>query len=107
MTKTTCRRCHRHLTNTHSINAGIGPVCAKRERQEAAVTTYKAHQIESARILIEDAAIIPLRRNIFITVSTDGTDTYLTTPQTCTCPAGLKGHAHPCYHSAAAAMIAA
>lgn len=104
---TRCRRCHRILTDPRRVALGIGRTCALRERQENAVTGYKPNQIDNARQLIEDAAIIPLRGTVFQTVSTDGTETYLTTAETCTCPAGLKGKACPCYHSAAAAILAA
>src|SRR5689334_6857955 len=107
MTTTECRRCHRILTDPRRVAEGIGRTCAKRERQDAAVVGYKAHRIENARQLIEDAAIIPLRGKVFVTVSTDGTETYLTTAETCTCPAGLKGKACPCYHTAGVAILAA
>lgn len=112
MTKTqttaTCRRCHATLKSARSVNAGIGPVCAKRERQEAAVTAagFKAQAIEKARQLIADHAIAPIRGNVFQVVSSNGTDRYLTSPQACNCPAGLKGR-HACYHRAAATILAA
>ncbi|WP_199548717.1 hypothetical protein [Streptomyces sp. N35] len=68
----------------------------------AAATT---HQVASARELIEDGAIVPLRSGVFIAVSTGGTggtDTYRSTPTACTCPAGLKGSR--CYHQLAARL---
>ncbi|MFF3665409.1 helix-turn-helix domain-containing protein [Microtetraspora malaysiensis] len=68
---------------------------------------YKQHQINKARELIEDGGIVPFRgRRIFRAVSSDGTRTYLTAPQACTCAAGLKGR-HACLHRIAAIILAA
>lgn len=85
---TNCLRCGRALRSAKSI-----------------ATDYKPHQIASARELIADAAIIPLRSVIFIAVSTDGTETYKTAPTACSCPAGVKGSR--CYHQLAARMLLA
>ncbi len=85
---------------------GYGAKCAAKVRRSAAdLTDYKPHQITSARELIEDGAIIPLRSVIFITVSADGTETYKTAPTACSCPAGVKGSR--CYHQLAARMLLA
>lgn len=107
MTTSRCTRCHRPLRSAKSIAAGKGSTCAKRERQENAVKGLKAATIAKARELIEQRGILPLRgRRIFQVVSSDGTATYKTAPQACTCAAGLKGK-HVCYHRAAALMLAA
>ncbi|MFF8901693.1 DUF6011 domain-containing protein [Streptomyces lydicus] len=108
----TCLRCHRPLTSPRSIANGYGPTCARRIRaaaNTADLTPYDARQLDSARELIEDAAIIPLRSQVFTVVSTDGTETYLAHPAACTCPAGLKARPdrRPCYHTAAARMLLA
>ena len=104
---THCLRCGRHLTSAHSTATGYGPTCARKVRTAANVISLadcKATQIASARELIEDGAIIPLRaRRIFLTVSSDGSETYRTARQGCTCPAGLKGR--DCYHRAAVAIL--
>jgi hypothetical protein len=101
---TNCLRCGRTLRNP-SVD-GYGPKCrAKVRNARVDLTDYKPHQIASARELIADAAIIPLRSVIFIAVSTDGTETYKTAPTACTCPAGLKGSR--CYHQLAARMLLA
>jgi hypothetical protein len=104
----TCLGCGRKLTAPKSIAAGRGPRClAKVRAAEKAVDTsdYKPHQIASARELIADAAIIPLRSVVFLAVSTDGTETYRSAPTACTCPAGLKGSR--CYHQLAARLLLA
>ncbi len=106
---THCLRCGRTLTSTTSTTRGYGPTCATKVRTAAQVvdlSAYKPAQIDAAHELIEDAAIIPIRRNVYRSVSTDGTELYLTavTGQ-CNCPAGLKGRR--CYHSAAAQLLAA
>ncbi|MFI5473193.1 DUF6011 domain-containing protein [Streptomyces cacaoi] len=103
---TNCLRCGRTLHTARSRSLGYGPTCARHIRHAAVdLTDYKPHQITSARELIEDAAIIPLRSVVFIAVSTDGTETYRTAPTGCTCPAGLKGSR--CYHQLAARMLLA
>lgn len=103
---TNCLRCGRTLTSPKSQATGYGPTCARHIRNAAIdLTDYKPHQIASARELIEDGAIIPLRSVIFIAVSTDGTETYKTAPTACSCPAGLKGSR--CYHQLAARMLLA
>jgi Family of unknown function (DUF6011) len=105
----TCRRCRATLTSTRSVARGIGPVCARLERQEAAARAAGFNQaaIDKARQLIAERAILPIRgRRIFTVISSNGVDLYLTAPQTCNCPAGLRGR-HGCYHRAAATMLAA
>ena len=101
-----CLHCHRVLRSAKSIALGYGPRCARKIRNAPVDTSdYKAHQIASARELIEDGAIVPLRSVVFVAVSTDGTETYRTAPTGCTCPAGLKGAR--CYHQLAARMLLA
>lgn len=101
-----CLHCHRVLTSAKSIALGYGPRCARKIRNAAVdLADYKPHQVASAKELIEDGAIVPLRSVVFVTVSTDGTETYRTAPTGCTCPAGLKGSR--CYHQLAARMLLA
>lgn len=103
---TNCLRCGRTLTSAKSQATGYGPTCARHIRRATVdLTDYKPHQISSARELIEDGAIVPLRSVVFVAVSTDGTETYRTAPTGCTCPAGLKGAR--CYHQLAARMLLA
>ena len=103
---TNCLRCGRTLHTARSRSLGYGPKCAAKVRNAPVDTTdYKAHQITSARELIEDGAIIPVDNATFISVSTDGTETYTTAPTGCTCKAGQKGTR--CYHTLAAQMLLA
>lgn len=105
--KTNCLRCGRTLTATTSVRNGYGKGCAARIRKAAAdLADYKARQIDQARELIEDGAIVHLRGQVFITVSSDGTETYYSATNTCTCPAGRRGKS-PCYHTAAARILLA
>lgn len=115
MTKTTkpktatCRRCRATLRSARSVARGIGPVCEREERREAAAKSagFKPAAIEKARQLIADKGIVPLRgRRVFQVVASNGTNRYLTAPHTCNCPAGLKSR-HVCYHRVAATMLAA
>lgn len=104
---TNCLRCGRTLTSKTSTTRGYGPTCATKVRQAqtaADLTDYKPAQIDSARELIEDGAIIQIRPHIYQSVSTDGTELYLTaTTGQCNCPAGLRSVR--CYHSAAARIL--
>lgn len=106
---TNCRRCHALLTDPRRVAKGIGRHCEREERREQAVKAagFKPAAVEKARQLIADRGIVPVRgRRVFAVVSSDGTGRYLTAPQTCNCPAGLKAR-HACYHRAAATMLAA
>lgn len=72
----------------------------------ADVTDFKPFQVERARELIEQAAILPTKRpGIYTAVSSDGSTTYLVAAQGCTCPAGQKLRA--CYHRAAVRILTA
>ncbi|MWA07409.1 hypothetical protein F8568_045215 [Actinomadura sp. LD22] len=105
----TCKRCRATLRSAASVARGMGPTCARLDRQERAARAagFKPSAIDKARQLIADRAIVPLRgRRVFAVVSSSGTDRCLTAPQTCNCPAGLKAR-HACYHRAAATMLAA
>jgi hypothetical protein len=106
-TPATCRRCHRRLTSPASITAGYGPRCQARRRTAARAIPagFTAAQIDKARELIEDDAIVPLRGRVFRVVASDGQRTYLTAPQACNCDAGRRCRA--CYHQAAAIMLSA
>lgn len=102
-----CLRCGRKLTSPTSVAKGYGRGCAAKVRQAAAVhPDYSPAQIESARELIEDGAIVQIRPRVCRSVSSDGTEMYLTavTGQ-CNCPAGLKGRR--CYHALATALLLA
>jgi hypothetical protein len=109
-TKTaTCRRCHATLKSARSVARGIGPVCERNERRERAAQAagFKAQAIEKAKALIAEKAIVPVRgRRVFQVVASNGIDRYFTAPQSCNCPAGIKGK-FACYHRAAATMLAA
>ncbi|MCW2938473.1 MAG: hypothetical protein JWN00_1458 [Actinomycetia bacterium] len=101
-----CRRCRRPLRSAKSITAGMGRTCAKRTRQDAAAT-FKPALVAKAHELIEQGGIVALRgRRIFRTVSSDGERTYLTAPEACNCPAGLRAK-HICFHRVAVILKAA
>lgn len=107
-TTSSCTRCGRKLTAAKSIAAGYGKGCAAKiaaATKTADLVDFKPAQIASAQELIEDAAIIQIRRNVFRAVSTDGSETYLAHTANCTCAAGVRGRR--CYHMAAARMLLA
>lgn len=103
-----CTRCGRTLTSARSISNGYGRTCKTKiaaGAKTADLVDFKPAQVESARELIEDAAIVQIRRNVFRAVSTDGTETYLAHTANCTCAAGIRGRR--CYHMAAVRMLLA
>jgi len=69
------------------------------------VAEYSTRQVRDALELIGEGAILPVRRISFVSISSDGGDVYVTTPHTCTCPAGE--HGRTCYHTAAARLLVA
>ena len=103
--------CGRKLTAAASIKAGYGPVCRAKIRLAAineAIKGFALAQVDKARELIADGGLIPTGRpGVFRAVSSNGTDTYLTHPATCSCAAGRRGKATPCYHSLAARLVVA
>lgn len=103
---TNCGRCTRPLSSAKSIARGYGAGCwAKVRAARAAATGYKTHQVATATEAIEDGAVIPARRNVFLVVSSDGTEVYKTaTTGQCNCAAGLKGR-HQCWHTLAVQML--
>lgn len=102
----TCLSCRRPLRSTASIARGRGAVCARKARRASVdVRDFTPAQVDAARELIEDAAIVPVRNTVFRAVSTDGTTSYLCHPTNCSCPAGLK--ARRCYHELAARLLLA
>lgn len=104
-----CNRCGRVLRSARSLALGYGPTCrariAKAAKTTPALADFKPAQVEQARELIEDGAVVQVLRNVWRTVSTDGRETYLTARQACTCPAGLKDRR--CYHRAAVEIVSA
>jgi hypothetical protein len=66
-------------------------------------TDAKPETIDKAWELIEDGGIVLVRGRVFQTVSTDGAELHLTSPETCNCTGGLRGRY--CYHSVAAAIF--
>ncbi|MDK1473628.1 DUF6011 domain-containing protein [Streptomyces sp. 549] len=107
-TTTHCLRCGRPLRAARSIANGYGRTCKAKVAAAAKaeiVAQYKAHLVAKAEELIEQGGIVAIRaRRVFRTVSSDGTRTYLSAPQGCTCKAGLKGR-HACFHRIAAHIL--
>lgn len=103
-----CISCGHRLFCAVSKARGYGWGCWSRIRKATrkameALTAFTGRQIEQARELIEDAAIIPAAiPGYFYTVSTDGTEIYQTAADICSCLASKE-----CYHRAAVAILAA
>jgi len=98
--------CGRRLYSAASRARGYGWGCWRRIRAAAtlaALAEFTAAQLEQARELIEDAAIVPAAiLGVFHVVSSDGAEIYTTSLETCDCPASRA-----CYHQAAAALVLA
>lgn len=80
-------------------------------RWQIAVTAdldgFKPQQVDKARELIEQGAILPTsRQGLYTAVSSDGTTTYLVHASGCTCPAGQRGK-YLCYHRTSVAILSA
>ena len=101
-----CLRCGRALRSAVSKARGYGFGCwaaIRAARKLAALINFTRQQITDAIEIIEDAAIIPgAVAGLFHTVSSDGTEIYDTTADTCTCPATKA-----CKHNAALIMVTA
>ena len=108
-----CQGCGRVLRAAKSIAAGRGRRCLAKVREAVQVvaSAFKPAQVAKAEELIADGGIVAIRgRRAFRAVSSDGTRTYLTAPQTCTCTAGLKSERtgqRVCFHRIAASILAA
>lgn len=103
-----CLSCGRKLRSVKSIARGRGQACqtkVNKSLKTADLSEFSTKQVESARELIEDGAIVLVRPNVFRSVSSDGQSEYLTHPAVCNCPAGLKDRA--CYHRAAVIVLLA
>ena len=69
---------------------------------------FAAKAVAKAMELITDGGLIATSRpDVFRAVSSDGSQAYLTHPQTCSCAAARRGRAVPCYHSLAARIAVA
>lgn len=106
---TRCQSCGRKLTAASSVAAGRGPVCRAKVRKAAQtidLTEFHGWQVDKARELIEQQAIIPSSRpGLYAAVSGDGVTVYLVdaTEASCTCKAAANGRR--CYHLAAALIL--
>ena len=105
-----CGRTRRFRTAAAAVKAApYGRICKARVLLAAlneAIRGFAQAQVDKARELIADGGLIPTtRRGVFRSVSSNGTDTYLTHSAACNCPAGLHGRL--CYHLAAARILTA
>jgi hypothetical protein len=102
--------CGRRLYSAASRRRGYGWGCwrriraaAKVEALRAALAEFTARQLDQARELVEDCAIVPgAIAGLFHCVSSDGTEVYETAAEACSCPASRE-----CYHQAAAIIVTA
>lgn len=98
--------CGRRLYCKASRARGYGWGCWRRiraARKLAALVNFTMRQIEQAIEAIEDCAVIPAAViGWFHVVSSDGSEIYEATAETCPCPASKE-----CWHRAAIIMAAA
>jgi hypothetical protein len=102
--------CGRRLYCAASRARGYGWGCWRRiraaallEALAAKLAAFTARQIDQAREAIEDAAVVPAAvPDVFHVVSSDGTEIYDATAESCPCPASKE-----CYHRAAILMVLA
>lgn len=98
--------CGRRLICKASRARGYGWGCWRRIRAAAklaALAAFTARQIDAALEAIEDCAVIPAAViGWFHVVSSDGSEIYEATAQTCPCRASAE-----CWHRAAVIMTSA
>ncbi|MEU2487084.1 hypothetical protein ABZ593_21055 [Streptomyces sp. NPDC012617] len=105
---TRCLKCRRILRKPSPD--GLGPKCRRMVRRAARLNppaAFKPYQLNKAVELLEMGGLVPLRSNrVFLAVSDDGSEVYRTAATgQCNCPAGLRANS-PCYHGAAAHLLA-
>lgn len=109
----TCKGCGRDITSVRSIreasrNGGYGRGCARKvaEAAQAAAQSEPATRVDAATEAIEDGAVIHQTQDLWLVVSTAGTEVYVADLGTggCTCPAGQ--HGRRCWHLLAAELLA-
>jgi hypothetical protein len=90
-----CLKCRRILRNPSPD--GYGPKCrakVRRATKAPELGQYKPYLVEKAIELLEQGAVVPLRRTgknrVFLVVSSDGSSNYRTARAACNCPAGLR-----------------
>jgi hypothetical protein len=97
--------CGRKLTSAISRKRGYGHGCWRKIRAAAkaeALAVFTARQVEQARELIEDCALIPSGFDgLCLAVSSDGSEVYHVAAEGCDCPASKD-----CYHQCAMLMAA-
>lgn len=60
--------------------------------------TWTPNQREKAMKVIQRGNIHPIHEDVYSVMSNDGETTYITSPDTCTCPAYVLGEGLRCYH---------
>ena len=107
-----CLSCGRKITSAASVASGRGSGCRakiRRAARAADLSAWTESQIEDARQVIEDGAIVPAGRpDVFWVVSSDGSEVHLTHRNGCNCASGLKTRQpRPCFHRAAVTLVLA
>jgi hypothetical protein len=103
---THCHRCGRSIRSAVACARKYGSGCwaiVRKAAKAIRLAAFTARQVDQAIELIEDVAIVPAgEAGLFYAVSSDGTEIYRTTRETCDCPASKE-----CYHEAAVLMLTA
>lgn len=108
---TKCTRCGRQLRSSASIARGYGRHCMTKvnaaAKAETVTAAFKPFQVTKAVEVIELRAIARTAPELYLVVSSDGDTNYEVDQhsRSCTCKAGERGL--PCYHLAAADILAA
>lgn len=104
-----CVRCGCSLRASSSVKRGYGPTCVSylhNAPDNADLSEFHPWQADKASELLEACGLVPTDHpNVYRAVSSDGSRTYLSTTDGCTCKAGQ--HRVPCYHRAGVAMLRA
>ena len=104
---THCHRCGRVICSAIAVARKYGSGCwaiVRRAAKAIHLAAFTVRQVDQALELIEDVAIVAAdEAGLFYAVSSDGTEIYRATRETCDCPAGERGNA--CYHECAVLLL--
>jgi hypothetical protein len=103
-----CRKCGRKLVGQRAIECGYGERCRRFVYRAARVLEADGLPARRAASALLEKRLVPTgHKGTWYCKSSDGTDRYITAPNTCSCKgARFRPVATSCYHSAAATVLA-
>lgn len=107
----TCTKCGRKIWGARAMRTGLGETCRRRVYRAAHILSQAGHPVaDKAADLLFDGGLVRLSSHsgkVWRAVSSDGSVTYLTTPDNCNCKQGQQRNPRLCYHRVAVQVLAA